>query len=156
MLVGLLLLRVHGTMFAFGQFLWKQGLIWLFLATVSGVPPAVFICLNLNDPFNLMFQTPVLIVMTIGATRMHRSLADFADPDPEAFDVCPTRRGRRANTDPKRIFAVAIPPKQLEVALHESSESEDYQPANMRQNSADSLSHVLNMGNDLENGVKRG
>ncbi|KAF8256866.1 hypothetical protein EI94DRAFT_152497 [Lactarius quietus] len=65
MLVGLLRLRVHGTMFALGQFLWKQGLIWLFLATVSEVPAAVFASLNLNDPFNLMFQTPALIVMTI-------------------------------------------------------------------------------------------
>ncbi|KAF8264185.1 hypothetical protein EI94DRAFT_510679 [Lactarius quietus] len=81
MLIGLLRLRVHGTMFALGQFLWKQGLIWLFLATVSEVPAAVFAGLNLNYPFNLMFQTPALIAMTIGATRMHRSLAVFANSE---------------------------------------------------------------------------
>ncbi|KAF8264183.1 hypothetical protein EI94DRAFT_510321 [Lactarius quietus] len=49
MLIGLLRLRVHGTMFALGQFLWKRGLIWLFLATISEVPPAVFAGLNLNS-----------------------------------------------------------------------------------------------------------
>ncbi|KAH9995921.1 hypothetical protein BJV74DRAFT_300582 [Russula compacta] len=31
-----------------GHLLWKQGLIWLLIATVAEVPPAVFICLNLN------------------------------------------------------------------------------------------------------------
>lgn len=75
MLVGLLRQRLDGM----GQFLWKQGHIWLFLATIAEVPPTVFIGLNLNDPFNLMFQTPSLIVMSITAMRMHRSLADLAN-----------------------------------------------------------------------------
>ena len=58
MLVGLLRLRRHGTVFALGQLLWKQvgnaascshcllifsckGLVWLFAATVAEVPPSV-------------------------------------------------------------------------------------------------------------------
>jgi hypothetical protein len=50
MLVGLLRQRLDGM----GQLLWKQGHIWLFLATIAEVPPTVFIGLNLNDPFNLV------------------------------------------------------------------------------------------------------
>ncbi|KAN0141453.1 hypothetical protein V8E53_000698 [Lactarius tabidus] len=52
MLIGLLRMRLHGTMFSLGQLLWNQGLIWLFLATVAEVPPAVFISLNLNGKIN--------------------------------------------------------------------------------------------------------
>ena len=69
MLIGLLRLRCHEHgAFSTGRLLWKQGLIWLFIATVSEVPPAVsvetrvldvsfplidftlqvFICLDLN------------------------------------------------------------------------------------------------------------
>jgi hypothetical protein len=32
----------------------------------------------LNDYFNLMFQTPELIMMAIGASRIYRSLADYS------------------------------------------------------------------------------
>ncbi|KAI0299462.1 hypothetical protein BC826DRAFT_33233 [Russula brevipes] len=39
-------------MFALGHLLWKQGVIWLLLATVAEVPPTMFVFLNLNDPLN--------------------------------------------------------------------------------------------------------
>ncbi|KAN0129164.1 hypothetical protein V8E53_013035 [Lactarius tabidus] len=59
MLVGLLRQRLHGTTFGMGQFLWKQGLIWLFLATIAEVPPTVFIGLNLNDVSNSLTHCDV-------------------------------------------------------------------------------------------------
>jgi len=78
MLVGLLRLCPHrNTMFSLAHFLWKQCLIWLLIAAAAGVPPTVFIWLNLNDPFDEMFLLPSMITMSIAATRMHRSLADF-------------------------------------------------------------------------------
>jgi len=78
MLGGLFRLRRHSRG-ASGliQLLWKQGVIWLLLATAAEVPPVVFIVMNLNDPLNIMFQPPSWIVMTICATRMHRALVDF-------------------------------------------------------------------------------
>jgi len=48
MLVGLIRLRQDGTMFGLVKFLWNQGLKWLFLSTVAGLTPAIFIGLNLN------------------------------------------------------------------------------------------------------------
>ena len=66
-----------------------------------------------------------------------------------------------ANIDPKRIFAAPIPLNRVEVAVHKSSE--DAPPVHMGEHcqyGADSQSQdqslVLNIGNDLENGVKRG
>ncbi|KAH9977427.1 hypothetical protein BJV74DRAFT_888483 [Russula compacta] len=82
MLFGVFRLRRHGGgTTALGQLLWNQGVIWLFLATVAEVTPVVFICLNLNDPLNLVFQVPWMITMTIVATRMYRSLSDFGSSD---------------------------------------------------------------------------
>ncbi|KAH9990081.1 hypothetical protein BJV77DRAFT_1069105 [Russula vinacea] len=50
MLIGLLRLRCEGGgVFALGRTLWKQGLIWLLLATIAELPPVVFFILNLND-----------------------------------------------------------------------------------------------------------
>jgi len=154
MLAGLLRLRLHGSTFGLGHFLWRQGLIWLFFATIAEVPPAVFIGLNLNYSFNLMFQTPALIVMTIAATRMHRSLSEFVHSG--AVDTYSTRRGCQciAKKGLKPIFTVPIPPNQVEEAVHKTPE--DYSPGNIGQYgdlfSADNQSrYQLLMLNDLEN-----
>ncbi|KAN0141808.1 hypothetical protein V8E53_000270 [Lactarius tabidus] len=161
MLAGLLRLRRDGTMLGMGQLLWKQGLVWLFVATIAEVPPAVFISLNLNYPLNLMFQIPALIVLTIAATRMHRSLTDFTHSG--FVGTYPTRRGHMANTDPKLNFAGPISLDQVEVVVHTSSE--DYSPVNMKQyasfglDSADNQSQdkslVLSVRDDLESCVKK-
>jgi len=78
MLVGLLRLGFHeSSVFGLGHLMWRQGLIWLFLATIAYIPPLVFISLNLNEPFNNMFQFPLMITISIAATRIYRSLVDF-------------------------------------------------------------------------------
>jgi len=60
------------------RLLYRQGLFWLAVVTVAEIPSVVFIILDLNDYFNLMFQTPELIMMTIGASRIYRGLADYS------------------------------------------------------------------------------
>jgi len=82
MLVGLFRLGCHrhGPM-VMGRFLWNQGVIWLFLATVAGIIPTVLVCLNLNDAFSMMFQIPWLITMSIAATWMYRSLHNLSSSD---------------------------------------------------------------------------
>jgi len=78
-LIGLLRLGFHERgAFGMGHLLWRQGLIWLLIATLAGVPPTVSICLNLKDPYNYMFQITSMVAMSISATRIHRHLADFA------------------------------------------------------------------------------
>jgi len=78
MLVGLIRLRRgEGGMFALSKLLWNQGILWLFLAIFAELPWGVFVIVNLNKTFNIMYQMPSLLTMAIVTTRLHRSLVDF-------------------------------------------------------------------------------
>ncbi|KAF8504763.1 hypothetical protein F5888DRAFT_782178 [Russula emetica] len=59
-----------------GHLLWKQGLIWLLVATIAEVLPAVFLSLNLNYPLNYMFLPLSVVTLSIASTRIHRGLVD--------------------------------------------------------------------------------
>ncbi|KAI0045881.1 hypothetical protein FA95DRAFT_1560652 [Auriscalpium vulgare] len=59
------------------RLLFNQGLFWILVVTLAEVPSTVFILLNLNAPWNLMFQVPELIIMTIGVSRIYRGLLDY-------------------------------------------------------------------------------
>jgi len=108
MLAGLFRVGRRGTgVFSLGhlgRLLWKQGVIWLSIAVVAEIPPLVFVCLDLNDVFNMMFVMPSLITMSIAATRIYRSLADFASAT-EARSVTdyetPHRMGLRGLLEPQ-------------------------------------------------------
>ncbi|KAI0283525.1 hypothetical protein BC826DRAFT_193195 [Russula brevipes] len=77
MLVGLHRARLDGGgLLSLGEILWKQGIIWLFLATMAEVPPVVLMCLDLNAVFDAMFTLPLVVTLSIAATRIHRSLVD--------------------------------------------------------------------------------
>lgn len=79
MFFGLLRLGFHEcSTFGLGRLVWKQGVIWLLVAAIAEILPAVFIYLNLNDPFNCMFLLPTMVTLSIAATRIYRSLADYA------------------------------------------------------------------------------
>ncbi|KAI0041226.1 hypothetical protein FA95DRAFT_1611190 [Auriscalpium vulgare] len=90
MLVGVLNLKDHKDTPAaprsFGglwRLLWYQGVIWLTLAAVVEVPALVFIILNLNDPWDVMFEIVTLATISISATRMYRVLTDYQRPRTE-------------------------------------------------------------------------
>ncbi|KAI0061204.1 hypothetical protein BV25DRAFT_1827081 [Artomyces pyxidatus] len=121
MLLGLLNARQGGSgSFGIWRMLFKQGLMWLALATVAEVPPAVFILLNLNDAWNLMFQTPTFIVMSIAATRMYRELTDFNSVtyshETSTNVVSTGLRIRGTTVNP------VIPMSRLEVSVHTAYE----------------------------------
>jgi hypothetical protein len=79
MLIGLLRLGFHEPgVYGLGRLLWRQGIVWLFIATIAEIPPVVFISLNLNDPLDYMFSFPAMVIMTIAATRIYRSLSNFS------------------------------------------------------------------------------
>ncbi|KAI0319100.1 hypothetical protein OF83DRAFT_1112181 [Amylostereum chailletii] len=59
------------------RFLWNQGLIWIAAAVVAEIAPVVFLGLDLNDAFNLMFQPSEMIILSIAATSMYRGLTNF-------------------------------------------------------------------------------
>ncbi|KAF8499724.1 hypothetical protein F5888DRAFT_105756 [Russula emetica] len=127
MLAGLLRLRRGGGgTFDLGRLLWKQGVIWLAIATAAEVPQAVFLILNLNDALNLMFMMPSLVTMTIAATRIYRSLSHFASPpsteiDSESGNTSQKRSSRLVSTN-KDTAVVHIPLDRLEVSVRTAYE----------------------------------
>jgi hypothetical protein len=83
-----------------------------------------------------MFQLSGVVVMSIAATRIHRSLTDSTEYDAfrlfrchanrgrsrSSFDAHPTCRGHKAKADTRQIFEVQLPPVRVEVAVYTSSE----------------------------------
>ncbi|KAN0121250.1 hypothetical protein V8E52_003838 [Russula decolorans] len=65
MIIGLLRMHLEVVcLFDLGRVLWKQGLIWLIVATLAVVPPTA----------------PNMIVMAIAATKMYRSVDNLVSP----------------------------------------------------------------------------
>ncbi|KAI0053521.1 hypothetical protein FA95DRAFT_755209 [Auriscalpium vulgare] len=130
MLVGLLRARSGGSS-GIWRLLYTQGLVWLLGATVGELPPAIFINLNLNDPFNIMFQTPGLLIMEICATRMYRSLTNFTTMSTvgdsnrgAASSAANMRFGRPGGATVERN-ATVIPMSRMEVSVHTAYEEHD-------------------------------
>ncbi|KAN0118261.1 hypothetical protein V8E52_005522 [Russula decolorans] len=57
--------------------LYVQGLVWLAAVTIAETPTAVLMLLNLNAPWNSVFQMFSLYSMIICATRMYRDLVSY-------------------------------------------------------------------------------
>jgi len=107
------------------RFLWKQGVIWLLITIVAEVPPVVLILLNKNDTLNFMFQPPSVIIMSITATRMYRSLADFVYGSTEVQSSNFRSRSLPVSeSKPKRISAPQTSLSQMQIAVH--IPSQDY------------------------------
>jgi len=103
------------------RFLWTQGLIWLLLATIAYIPPVVFLSLNLNAPFNMMFQIPAQVTLSIAATRIYRSLTDFPSYCVSVTVSTPKGRGLSASGS-NQTYVAPIRFNQMEVSVHVESE----------------------------------
>jgi len=113
-LVGLLRLHSDGLgTYGIGRLLWKQGVMWILLATIAEVPPAVLVTMDLNDPLNLMFMLPSLFIMSIAATRMHRSLTEFGSG---GADIAPDLL-QNGSAKVSRLKWNQAPRSQLEVMV---------------------------------------
>jgi hypothetical protein len=155
MLIGLLPLR--GGAFALGRKLWKQGLIWLLLATVAEVPPTVLVILDLNVSLNLISQTPSMIIVTIAATRVYRSLTNIYSSD--ISHEIPRRNGHAVSEMWPR--SLPIPLNRVEVAVH--TESDQY-PTSQTTRCGSYITadpqgrykaHEVSFNTDVENGLEK-
>ncbi|KAI9438350.1 hypothetical protein H4582DRAFT_2076946 [Lactarius indigo] len=98
LLVGLLRWKVRsGGIF---QFMYAQGLAWVLVVALAEIPPAVFIALELNDPFNMMFQVVGLSMMSIGASRTYRGLVDYPFSNRPTFETAATNQLREPQSSP--------------------------------------------------------
>ncbi|KAI0311053.1 hypothetical protein OF83DRAFT_792908 [Amylostereum chailletii] len=78
------------------RLMYYQGIVWLLVATLVGVPSLVLVALNLNDPLDLALQPIMLASLSICATRMYRSLAKHGS-------VFVYRAGSNVNSPPRFI-----------------------------------------------------
>jgi hypothetical protein len=121
MVAGLLRLRLEIGDFGLGRILWNQSLIWLMLATVAEVPPAVFFCLNLNNTMDMIFQIPNLVTITIASTRMYRSLINLG-----TAEVSSEVPGAWHTVSKLRFRSRSVPLKQVSVEDTLRSDSDQH------------------------------
>ncbi|KAI0046182.1 hypothetical protein FA95DRAFT_1413419 [Auriscalpium vulgare] len=135
MLAGLLRARHIAGSTTIWRVLYTQGLVWLVVATVGEFPPLVLITLNLNDPWNLMFQDPGLIIMVICSTRMYRDLFNLS-PKVTTFSdnyrskVSIVRFGGKSHVATGGDSTAVVPMHPIEVAVRVDCEGFEVQEAN--------------------------
>ncbi|KAI0281958.1 hypothetical protein BGY98DRAFT_931789 [Russula aff. rugulosa BPL654] len=133
-LAGLLVIRRSGG--GLTRLIWKQGVIWLVLGSAVEIPLMVLAFLHVNDPLHLMFEAPGVIIMTIAATRMHRSLVNFASSDvydssllsffPTQYSLCRFRKHESpkmsslAFRETKWTDTPSTVPDRIEVVVHKA------------------------------------
>ncbi|KAH9941759.1 uncharacterized protein BXZ73DRAFT_98149 [Epithele typhae] len=80
-----LVLGVRGGRSQLMSLLFKDGLVYFFIAFFSNLLAVVFILLNLNAIMSVIFNVPAAIFSTIVACRAVRRLTNFANKGPEVF-----------------------------------------------------------------------
>ncbi|KAJ7468091.1 hypothetical protein FB451DRAFT_1092582 [Mycena latifolia] len=67
------------------KMIFKDGLIFFFIAFLANLVATVFMILNLNQIMNVIFNVPAAIASTIVATRAVRHLTNFTSQGPEMY-----------------------------------------------------------------------
>ncbi|KAI9435470.1 hypothetical protein H4582DRAFT_650693 [Lactarius indigo] len=88
-----------------------QGLSWIFVAALSEILPATLSWVNIDDGWNLMFQTPHMVIMVIMATRVYRDLFEYINP---------TYHSRLSSRLPPPRIASTMPSGQVQVTIHKT------------------------------------
>lgn len=130
MFFGLFRLHFHKSVFGMGRLLWRQGPVWLLVAFIADILPLVFLCLNLNDPLDVMCLTPSIVALSIAATRIHRGLVDYASVEctEQLFDSGHSKANGRAQWKANRVPVMHTQLSDMEVAIpkmYEQDESDE-------------------------------
>ncbi|KAF8497426.1 hypothetical protein F5888DRAFT_1803454 [Russula emetica] len=118
MLTGLLRLRQRSSYLS--HLLWKQGVIWLAIASAAELP-------------QVLFLVPSMVAIIIAATRTYRSLVRSASPpdfhlgEPDSSNA---QRTKRLASHTKDSSVVHIPSNRLEVTVHRSYHEDPMSPTN--------------------------
>ncbi|KAJ6582928.1 hypothetical protein DFH09DRAFT_278631 [Mycena vulgaris] len=67
------------------KMIFKDGLIFFFIAFLANLVATVFMIMNLNSIMNVIFNVPAAIASTIVATRAVRHLTNFTNKGPEMY-----------------------------------------------------------------------
>jgi len=75
------------------KMIFKDGLIFFFIAFLANFVATVFIFLNLNAIMSVVFNVPACIASSIVATRAVRRLTNFASSGPEMYQASGSNSG---------------------------------------------------------------
>ncbi|KAI9511309.1 hypothetical protein F5148DRAFT_355582 [Russula earlei] len=160
MLIGLLRWRLgEGDQIPIARFLWTQGLIWLLITTISYVPLVVFISLNINAAFNILFQNPAFVTLSIASTRMYRTLTDYGSRD--MFFSMPKISGFTPPETNRIRFAPMSSSDRSEVVVrtdcerYGTSQTSHYNSHVIKDGQLHDKPHGQNIQDDVESGVER-
>ncbi|KAI0052443.1 hypothetical protein FA95DRAFT_1322115 [Auriscalpium vulgare] len=79
MLFGLLRWNVSGSRQGIFSLMYKQGFSWMVIVTLSGVPAAIMLILNIDDPWNETFTISACLFPYVSARLLDGSSRAFAD-----------------------------------------------------------------------------
>ncbi|KAI0047722.1 hypothetical protein FA95DRAFT_1605853 [Auriscalpium vulgare] len=134
MLVGLFF-KGEAVRFGIWRTLYHQGLIWLSMATIAEVPVIILLFKNINDVWNLMFQTPALLIMVIGATRMYRSLSNYGQTSEISSGGLPPSATKNTGPQPSSLqfgrtaastTNASYAMRPIEIAVHRQHDGDGY------------------------------
>ncbi|OBZ65998.1 hypothetical protein A0H81_14033 [Grifola frondosa] len=78
MMIGIWRMRGSGSLW---RVVYYQGIIWLLFAVLCYSSLIILILLHLDEALYSLFPVPLAVAMTICATRMHRGLYEYANPN---------------------------------------------------------------------------
>ncbi|KAF8492837.1 hypothetical protein F5888DRAFT_880217 [Russula emetica] len=128
MLAGLIRLRLRSRAFLdIAAILWKQGVIWLLIATAAELPQVLLLYMDVNEAYNFLFLLPASITIVIAATRTYRALTYYASTPQSSSGPIGSNSNTSNLAKSNRLPVVSstakgspihIPPNRLEVAVH--------------------------------------
>ncbi|PCH35327.1 hypothetical protein WOLCODRAFT_19913 [Wolfiporia cocos MD-104 SS10] len=73
--------------------LFRDGLIYFFVAFIANMIATIFMCLSLNAVMSIIFNVPAAIASTIVACRAVRRLSNFTSAGPEVYSASTSNGG---------------------------------------------------------------
>ncbi|KAK7044853.1 hypothetical protein R3P38DRAFT_3308643 [Favolaschia claudopus] len=87
------------------KMIFKDGLVYFFIAFLFNLVATVFMFLNLNSIMVIMFNVPAAVASTVVATRAVRRLTNFTTTGPEMYSTGNTSGNYRSHSGNRGISA---------------------------------------------------
>ncbi|KAH8108071.1 hypothetical protein BXZ70DRAFT_33869 [Cristinia sonorae] len=108
------------------RMVFKDGLVYLFVAMCANAMAAVFMALNLNTIMQVMFNAPAVLTATIGTNRAVRRLVTYASEDFYVYSTEHIATSVQAAAADGIVPIISPPPKNPRRSLHVQVEMDTF------------------------------
>jgi len=105
------------------KMIFKDGLLFFFIAFLANLIATVFMFLNLNSIMSVVFNVPAAIASTIVATRAVRRLTNFTSTGPEMYAPSGTSSGNMRSSGNRGFTSTARGGKTQTAGVHVQMET---------------------------------